>query len=640
VASGKRVALPPKTLHLLVVLVQSEGRLLEKDELLKSVWPDTFVEEAALAKGIHILRKTLGESAIVTVPKRGYSFAAALTEVDTQPPAELRRNEPAHELISAEPGPVLVRRRSLRNGWVFAAALALSVLALSPRSLWYGPARIGSVAVLPFQSALGQDPLLAAGFTQELAARLRTLPGLRVVSPLMTADIRELGAKLGVDTVLTGTLQSSGSRLHASAQLLSVRDGSVLWADAGEDFETDDLYAAQRVLASSIASRLRGRVLPAEMSALLHRGSTNTEAYELFLRGRAEFVRHHGEFDRQSISTARQFLERAVHLDPGFADAWAWLAQAKQRQFFQGRAERFVITSAMEDAQRALSIDPNNIAARLALINIYQSTGQGEEQLQLAAQSLRINPRDPEAEMAAAKSYFRAGMLDRAADLYDRYLTSYPEDESARFDSVHVAVFATDCARGLRVAQPSLAMQRLAYPTFLLYANCGDFDHAVPLARRALTGAPVVNHLYFAPLVLKAAGHEQEAQKAWLEGTERLSSMLAVADNERTHVWLAMLYAQLKRPDDAREQLRLALKLNPDDPWILFFSSETQALLDDRVAALQSLRRSVAGGFLGLHYLDYYQKPLYGWHRYRTDPEFLSIREGLARRIAALRTAY
>src|SRR4051794_40066385 len=218
---GKRVALPPKTLHLLVVLVQSEGRLLEKDELLKSVWPDTFVEEAALAKGIHLLRKTLGESAIVTVPKRGYSFAAALTEVEIQAPGELRRDEPAYEPISAEPDAVPIRRRSLRTAWVSAAALALSALALSPRSLWNRPARIGSVAVLPFQSALGQDPLLAAGFTQELAARLRTLPGLRVVSPLITADIRELGARLGVETVLTGTLQSSGSHLRASAQLLS-----------------------------------------------------------------------------------------------------------------------------------------------------------------------------------------------------------------------------------------------------------------------------------------------------------------------------------------------------------------------------------------------------------------------------------
>jgi tetratricopeptide (TPR) repeat protein len=173
----------------------------------------------------------------------------------------------------------------------------------------------------------------------------------------------------------------------------------------------------------------------------------------------------------------------------------------------------------------------------------------------------------------------------------------------------------------------------------MLYANCGDFGHAIPLARQAL-GTSLLVHLYFGPLVLKPAGREEEAKEAWLVGTERLASLLANAENERSHVWLAMLYAQLKRPDEAREQIRLALALNASDPWILFFASETEALLQDRVAALKSLRRSVAGGFLGLHYLDCYQKPLYGWSRYRTNPEFLSIREGLARKIAELRQRY
>jgi DNA-binding winged helix-turn-helix (wHTH) protein/TolB-like protein/Tfp pilus assembly protein PilF len=636
---GKVVALPPKAIHLLVVLVQNHGRLQEKDDLLKSVWPDTVVEESALAKGIHLLRKTLGESVIVTYPKRGYSFAAPLTEVENEEPLQLQSNEPEQEPVSAQVEPPPVRRRTVQMAWVPVAAVALIALAVSAGILWVRPARIASVAVLPFKSALGQDSLLAVGFTQDLTARLRTLPGLRVVSPFLTTDVRELGTRFGVEAVLTGTLQQSHGRLRASAQLIGVRDGSVLWADEGENFEADDLYAAQRVLASSIASRLRDRVLPAEMAGLLRRGSTNTEAYEAFLKGRAEFIQHLSEAGLEATSKARAFFERAVHLDPGFSDAWGWLAFAKQTQFARG-GERHLLKNAVDDAQRALSIDPDSIAARLALINVYHSTGQAEEGLRLAAQSLRINPRDPESILAAAKAYFRGGMLDRAADLYDRYLALNPEDEVARFDSVHVAVFANDCERGLRTAQPALASQRLLFPTFLLYANCGDFAHALPLARAALAGGPLNVHLYFSPLVLKMAGREEEAKKGWEAGAERVGFWLAAADNERSHVWLAMIYAQLKRPEEAREQIRLALALNPEDPWILFFTSETQALLEDRLAALQSLRKSVARGFLGLHYLDYYQKPLYGWHLYRTDPEFLSIREGLARKIAELRNAY
>jgi len=111
---GNIVPLPPKTIHLLVVLIQNHGRLLEKDELLSAVWPDTFVEETALAKGIHLLRKTLGEPVIVTFPKRGYSFVAPLTEVEAAVPEHLPADESAKEPASAEVEPLPVRRRSVR----------------------------------------------------------------------------------------------------------------------------------------------------------------------------------------------------------------------------------------------------------------------------------------------------------------------------------------------------------------------------------------------------------------------------------------------------------------------------------------------------------------------------------------------
>ena len=178
---GKIIALPPKTIHLLVVLVQNHGRLVEKDELLNSVWPDTVVEESALAKGIHLLRKTLGESVIVTFPKRGYRFAAPLIEVGADTLVPLPTDKPTAEPVLAEMEALPVRRKSVPIVWIAVPAVVLISLALYTRLLSNRPARIVSVAVLPFQSALGQDPLLAAGFTQDLTARLRTLPGLRVV---------------------------------------------------------------------------------------------------------------------------------------------------------------------------------------------------------------------------------------------------------------------------------------------------------------------------------------------------------------------------------------------------------------------------------------------------------------------------
>jgi DNA-binding winged helix-turn-helix (wHTH) protein/tetratricopeptide (TPR) repeat protein len=632
---GAVIAVPPRTIDLLTVLVENHGRLVSKDELIKLVWPDTFIEETALAKGIHILRKVLGECAIETFPKRGYRLAVAVT-----------RTESAVETASSQESDATRRAEKKTTRWLhprWTVALATVVtIAIGSLGSWHSQNAsqwVNSVAVLPFQSTL-PDSSVAAGFGQELAARLGTLPKLRVVSPLFATDLRKMGNPPGVDSIVTGRLELSGGRLRASAQLVRASDGAVLWSDEGQDFDAGDLYTAQRILASGIASRLRDRVSPGHMAALMRRGSTNSEAYEAFLRGRAQLAGHPGEFDRKSASQARKLFERALDLDPGFSDAWAWLALSKQTQFFKGDANRAQLMVALDDAQRALSIDPDSIAARLALVNIYHSTGQAEEALRQAARCLQINPDDPEAALAAAKAYFRTGMLDRAADYYERYLVSYPDDESARFDLVHVAVFANDYERGLRAARPALAMQRLPFPTFLLYANAGDFAHAVPLVKQALAGSENFVHLYFGPLVLKAAGQDKAATRAWLDTSDRLSSLLGSADNERTHLWLAMTNAQLNRPAMARKHIRNALALNPDDPWVLFFVSETEALLGNHDAALVALRTSVNRGFLGLHYLDYYQRPLYGWNRYRKDPEFLAIRDGLARKIADLRARY
>jgi DNA-binding winged helix-turn-helix (wHTH) protein/TolB-like protein/Flp pilus assembly protein TadD len=632
--AGETIALPPKTIDLLIVLVRNHGRVVGKDELLNSVWPGTFVEEAALAKGVHLLRKTLGEGLIETFSKRGYRIAVPVVEVS----GEVLPDGQTEETTGREDGGA--PRGRFAPIWKIAAAVALAAACVTGWGfLHFRHTRIDSVAVLPFENTEPGDRLLAAGFTQELTARLRTLPNLRVVSPLFSVNPREAARQLAVEAVLIGTLRSSEGGLRASAQLLNARDGSVLWADEVEQLNGPDFYSAQRVLTSAIAARLRGRLMPAQMAKLVRRGSSSVEAYDLFMRGRAAALRGPSQSDA-GVSKAEEYFQRAVELDPGFAEAWAWLALAQQIQFVTGNANRARLAAAINNAHRALSIDPDNIAARRALIYIYDSTGQSEEGLRVAARALEINSQDPETALAAARAYFRASMLDRASALYERYLASYPDDQVARNDFLHVAVFADAYDRGLRAARPALATQNLLYPTFVLYANSGDFARAAPMARQS-SAMEQLPALYFGPLVLKAAGFQDEARTAWSDGAAKVTALLSNAENERSRMWLAMIYAQLDRAGEARDQIHRALTLNPEDPWILFFASETHALLGDRAKALACLRKSVSQGFLGLHYLDYYhRKPLCGWNRYRADAEFLEIRNGLALKIAELRRRY
>jgi tetratricopeptide (TPR) repeat protein len=480
--------------------------------------------------------------------------------------------------------------------------------------------------------------MLGSAFTQELAARLRTIKALRVVSPLSPVNAADVGARLGVETVLSGAVDFSGSGLRVTAQLADAKDGTVLWAEQAADLDGKDVPAAQARLASAIAARLRGTLLPGENGRVERRGSANAEAYHAFLLGRAETLR----IDNANAPVkAAMHFETAVRLDPGFADAWAGLARARQVQFFRGTAPRAILTEAIDNARQALAIDPENLVARDALVRIYHSTGQNEDALEEAKRALAINPEDPYAQAAAGLAYFRTGMLDRAIDSYERYLAAYPDDEDAAYQLVHACLFARQYERGIRHAQPLLAVQRLSFPTLLLYANSGDPGRAVALARQSIASRPAgTPEAYFAGQVLDRAGLHAEARAAWTDAAEDTKRRLAKIDNERSRMFLALIYSRLNRPQAAHAQIARALALNPGDPWILFFASETYALLDDRAAAFDALRRSVASGFLGLHYLDYYQQAPNGWSGYRNDPEFVAIRSGLDRKIVELRARY
>src|SRR5207237_6280 len=153
----------------------------------------------------------------------------------------------------------------------------------------------------------------------------------------------------------------SDNGFRVNAQLLDARDGHVLWAEQIDCGRTADLFSAQQTLAASIAARLRGRLSPTVRVSPERRGSTSAEAYAAFLRGRAEAGHIREDSAVEPPSQARTHFERAVQLDAGFADAWAWLAFCEHMEVYLGRASGPRHEAALEHAQRALSIDPENL---------------------------------------------------------------------------------------------------------------------------------------------------------------------------------------------------------------------------------------------------------------------------------------
>src|SRR5690242_18296926 len=214
---GEPVPLTPKTFDLLLLLLENQGRLLTKDELMKTLWPDSFVDESNLTQQISMVRKALGQKSgeeqyIVTVPARGYRFTA---------PVAVRGKE---ETRPSQPAPLT--RRS--HGWAVTAGLvlmgALAVGWLSSRGAKAVPPR--SLAILPFQS-LKADPdsdFLGFSLADAVITKLDYVSSLTVrpssaVQPYRqgSIDLPRVAANLHVDTVLTGNFLRDGDDLRITS---------------------------------------------------------------------------------------------------------------------------------------------------------------------------------------------------------------------------------------------------------------------------------------------------------------------------------------------------------------------------------------------------------------------------------------
>lgn len=213
---GKQVSLTPKSFDTLVQLLQRPGRVLGKQEMIERIWPETFVEEATLAQNIFTLRRALGEDAaniqyIETVPRVGYRFIGKV------------------EICKKE----------------------------APGSMIFDGGEPPTIAVLPFDPLIRceEDEYLGLGLADALATKLSSLPQI-IVRPTSSArkygaaphDPVGVGRELSVDCVLIGSFQRVGGRIRATAQLVSVAKGAIVWSEKIDDVYTD-VFSIQDIIA-------------------------------------------------------------------------------------------------------------------------------------------------------------------------------------------------------------------------------------------------------------------------------------------------------------------------------------------------------------------------------------------------------
>lgn len=326
---GEIVPLPPKTLEVLVVLVDHQGDVVRKEELMRRVWPDTFVEEANLSVNVSTLRKALGEREdgqpyIQTISRRGYRFV-------TKP------------------------RKAASGG-------------------------LPTLAVLPFKplgAASADDEYLGVGMADALITRLGST-GRVVVRPTGSVlrfasagvDPLEAGRLLEVDGVLDGKIQRQGSRLRVTVQLVPLGPGLPAWAEKFDE-DLSDIFAVQDAIAERVAGVLALRLEASERKRLRRRDTENVAAYQAYVKGRYFWSR----FTGPSLEKAFACFQEAAERDPSYALPHAGLADGYVILGFSGLLPpKDAWPLAAGEARRALALDESVAEAHISLgyVSLFQ----------------------------------------------------------------------------------------------------------------------------------------------------------------------------------------------------------------------------------------------------------------------------
>ena len=358
--SGREVGLEPKAFDTLLLLVERAGRVCTREELLDTVWGHRHITPSVLSRVITMLRHALGEHGdepryLHTLHGIGYRFDAEVRTAsrsrirDTDDGAEAAKptldvqqtfgdvpvvsatasNAYVEDHTAARPAPL---RRPVRLALLLLPLLA--VLAFAGWKWWSRvPTDIAtkpqSIAVLPLANAslAADQQFFSDGLSDNLIDALSGFDGLKVIGRMSSFqfrdgkdDSRTIGAKLGADYLVGGSVQRADETVRISAALTRADDGKVLWAKH-YDRPYKDLFALQDEIAQAIATTLHAKLLSASNAAAQsdRPPSGNIEAYDAYLQG----LKYSRE---QNFHEAAKYMTQAVQLDPGYAMAWAYLS--------------------------------------------------------------------------------------------------------------------------------------------------------------------------------------------------------------------------------------------------------------------------------------------------------------------------
>jgi tetratricopeptide (TPR) repeat protein/DNA-binding winged helix-turn-helix (wHTH) protein len=689
------VPLTSKAFDTLLALVRNSGRVVNKHDLMKSVWPDTVVEENNLNQSVSAIRKALGNALdgdpyIETVPRRGYRFVSQVTATWDESSTAGRLNsipdhpaidnprEPSPQRTGADSGGVAnnndlesadtrnedpsrasvttsqaVFHRTHRR-WLLAATgslLIASVLVFnSARPLLHREANKQAagvpsltqgryLAVLPFRviddapslnyAAEGLAGALSAAFMDSHGVYVASAPAVDRAKP--NAPFASTASQLGVNLLVVGTIQGSAENLQIHVSLEDVAAGRSLWSG---DFSgtTRDIFTLEDDIYSKLAAALEIPVSEREAERRSTHTTESLQAYDLYLRGK-DALRQRQQL--KNVEAAVRFQQEALEIDPGFALAYAGLADACLEMYRQQK-DNFWAEKALNAAQQAVRLNDSVAEVHFVLGSVYRVTGklddavveekrglafaprsdegyrrlgqalldagEAEEALQAYEKAVQINPYYWFNFSALGEAYFRLAKYEEALAAFRRVIELEP-DNAYGHDNVG-AVYL--CEGRWSDAIPEYERALRLEPHFVAYSNLGTayfdlkrYHEAAKMFEQAVAISPnqqaVLGNLADA---YRWSGESAKAAATYDKAIALAYRELQVNPRKTTAMQgLALYYAKKGNGTQALEFIRRARSLDPNNVEFAYAEAEVLALAGNAQQALEALREALRMGY-------------------------------------------
>jgi TolB-like protein/DNA-binding winged helix-turn-helix (wHTH) protein/tetratricopeptide (TPR) repeat protein len=508
------VRLAPKEMDLLQLLASRPGDVFTRSQIEDQVWPDVIVGYDSLTKSVGRLRDALGDTGrpstyIQTVPKKGYRLIAEVSSIAPGSPIPDARDAP-----NAIPPAPAKQKRGIMAVAVLATVFVVIALALftlqkddePDLARQAGTGEKPLLIVLPFKNLSGdpEQAYFSRGITDDLITDLSGYPGIEVISSRIAfqynqpdVDLATLVNTLGVHYVVEGSIRRGDEQLRINVQMIDAQRGTNLWAEQYNRPLTS-LFDIQDEVRSRVVSALSDKLNKDEPRIEQKRYTDNYHAYDLFLRGQSNLIKRASAEDN---SLAREQLEQAIAIDPGFARAYAALAMVNADAFRHGWVENPQVAGriALQQARYAVELDPELHFATLAMGYVEFFVAANHEQAAaMAERTLELDPKNADAHLLLATIYVHANEYKKAEAYVELSIRLNPTPPSIYFHIGAVAhLLQGDYPTALEMLEQSLMInpERLLGKIYLaiVMVRMGQLEDAQWYAEEVLALSPDFN---------------------------------------------------------------------------------------------------------------------------------------------------